>query len=238
MPERQKSGRQKPLLHLDRIYKKFENADKYALRAVSLKVFPSDILALTGENGSGKSSLLRIAAGMLAQDSGTVRFEGREIQSPDAALIPGHPDILFLHQETKLDKNIPIQEMLEKVIPGLRDSEKKSRILYLLKTFGIERLRKKQAHELSGGERQRVGWARAFARSPKLFLLDEPFSNIDFFTAKELKEQVFSMIRQEGSAAVFVTHSPEEAEKYADITFMMHKGRLISRGAAREIFYA
>lgn len=227
--------RKKPILRLDRIYKKF-SSDRYALRAVNLKVYPGEIVALTGENGSGKSTLLKIAAGVLPQDTGTVKFEGKEIESPLSRLIPGHPEILFLHQETRLDKNIPVEEMLHRAIPGLRESDKKNRILLLLKSFNIEKLRRKKATELSGGEQQRVGWARAFARSPKLFLLDEPFSNIDYFTARQLKEQVFSMIRQEGSTAVFVTHSPDEAQIYANETLLMKKGRIIARGPAKDIF--
>jgi len=174
-----------------------------ALRNVSFTVAKGEFFCIIGPSGSGKSSILKLIAGLDASSSGTV-------------IKPDHISMVF--QSGAL---LPWLTVFENVALGLRAAHTAEHEIHTLCTkyiemMGLQTLEKQYPRELSGGQRQRVGIARALAVSPAVLLLDEPFSSLDPKTTEELHKDVLKIWRDTGTTIVMVSHSIEEAVSLAD----------------------
>ncbi|HYU64643.1 MAG TPA: ABC transporter ATP-binding protein [Candidatus Paceibacterota bacterium] len=174
-----------------------------ALEDISFEVTVGEFFILIGPSGSGKSTLLRIMSGFLKPDHGKTKF-GEDLS---------HSDISFVFQQFAL---LPWLNVFENVELGLiaRRIPVSQRIKMVekeLKEFGLQDFAKAYPRELSGGMRQRVGLARAFVTSPKIIFMDEPFSELDSFTAQVLRQDLLEIWRDRQPTIVMVTHITEEA---------------------------
>ena len=204
------------LLKLKDITKSFSgvDGDVEVLRGVSLGLDAGQTLALTGESGSGKSTILHISAGLEVPDGGSLHLEGVEInelsEAERANLRRSEVGIVFqqfnLIPSLTVEANIGFQASLA----GRRDKTFESE---LVEALGLEDQLKKYPESLSGGQQQRVAIARALAVRPKLLLADEPTGNLDESTASAVLTAMLDLVGRTGAALMVVTHSAALAEK-------------------------
>ena len=204
------------LLELKDIKKSFSgvDGDVEVLRGVSLGLDAGETLALTGESGSGKSTILHISAGLEVPDGGSLHLEGVEInelsEAERANLRRSEVGIVFqqfnLIPSLTVEANIGFQASLA----GRRDKTFESE---LVEELGLADQLKKYPESLSGGQQQRVAIARALAVRPKLLLADEPTGNLDESTASAVLTAMLDLVGRTGAALMVVTHSAALAEK-------------------------
>jgi ABC-type Fe3+/spermidine/putrescine transport system ATPase subunit len=188
-------------------------------------------IAIAGETGSGKSTLLKIIAGLVESDAGEVLFEGKKILGPADKLIPGHPGIVYLSQHFELPNNLRVEQVLE--YANLLSDEAAT---HLYEVCQINHLLKRRTNQLSGGEKQRIALAKLLITSPRLLLLDEPFSNTDMVHKKLLK----SIIRDIGAklkiTCIMISHDPLDTLSWADEILVMKDGQVIQQGSPQQIY--
>jgi iron(III) transport system ATP-binding protein len=207
-----------------------------ALSDVSLAVRPGEIVALLGQSGCGKTTLLRLAAGVERPSAGRVLLEGRDVSSPTAFVEPEHRGIGFVFQDYALFPHLSVRE---NVRFGLRDrsgSAADATALRALARVGLEHLAGSYPHMLSGGEQQRVALARAIAPRPGVLLMDEPFSNLDRRLRDVVRDETAALLEETGATSIIVTHDPEDAMRIADRIVLMRAGRIAQIGTAEELY--
>ena len=189
-------------------------------------------IAIAGETGSGKSTLLKIIAGLEKPDSGIVFFEGIKVIGPHETLIPGHPGIAYLSQHYELRNNYRMEELLEYAnkLPG-NEAEK------LFEVCRISHLLKRKNDQLSGGEKQRIALARLLVGSPRLLLLDEPFSNLDPIHKNILKSVLHDIGESLKITCILTSHDPLDTLSWADEIMVMKEGQIIQKDSPENIYH-
>lgn len=183
----------------------------------SLDLDQGEIFALLGQSGSGKSSLLRFVAGLENTQRGEVVLDGRQLSSQGQHLLaPEHREIGMVFQNYALFPHMNVEQNIAFGVNQLSKAEKAQKVSTLLQLIDLPGIENKYPHQLSGGEQQRVALARALAPSPKLLLLDEPFSNLDTLHREQLTHQVRRILKAANISAIFVTHDQSEANTLAD----------------------
>ncbi len=207
-----------------------------SIRGVDLTVEPGEIVCLLGESGCGKTTLLRIAAGLERPRSGRVLLNDLEVAGPKTFLAPEKRGVGLMFQDYAL---FPQMTILANVMFGLRalsrtDAEKEA--LRVLERVGLERYANDYPHILSGGEQQRAALARAIAPRPSVLLMDEPFSGLDRRLRESVREETLTILRETRVTTILVTHDPEEAMELSDRIALMRKGRVVQIGPAEELY--
>ena len=238
------------LLELRSLNKSFDETP--ILNNVDLSLEAGNFLAVLGPSGCGKSTLLRIIAGLEAQDSGEVWINGVHVD----ALPPKARDIAMVFQSYALYPHMSVEEnialplvmrdltRLER-LPAVRRLDKRvlakradirAAVRRAAALVDIEPLLERKPKQLSGGQRQRVALARAFVRQPRLFLLDEPLSNLDASLRTSTRTEIVELQRRMGVTTVYVTHDQTEAMTMADRIVIMMAGEIVQIGRAQEIY--
>ena len=187
------------------------------LNGFNLNLEQGDIFALLGDSGSGKSSALRFIAGLDNADNGRVELDGRQLSvSGKHQITPELREVGMVFQDYALFPHMNVEKNITFGISNQPKSEQQARVKELLSLIGLEGIEKKYPHQLSGGEQQRVALARALAPSPKLLLLDEPFSSLDKNHRNQLVSQVRSILKKAQVTSILVTHDEDEANVLAD----------------------
>ncbi|MBX3201726.1 MAG: ABC transporter ATP-binding protein [Labilithrix sp.] len=216
--------------------KRFERGEGAALRGVSLGVAKGELVVVVGPSGCGKSTTLRIVAGLEEADAGAVRIGGKSM----AGVAPQDRDVAMVFQGYALYPTMTVRENMEfplkmrKVDPV----ERKKRSNEAAELLSLGRLMDRLPSELSGGERQRVAMGRAIVRRPRVFLFDEPLSNLDAALRQELRVEIGVLVRELGVTAVYVTHDQVEAMTLADRICIMNKGEIQQVAPPRTIYEA
>ena len=219
-----------PILELQDISRFYELGKVHALKGISLKVFPNEFMAIMGQSGSGKSTMLNILGCLDQPTSGKYFLNGQDVSrlNSDQLAQIRNRDIGFVFQMFHL---LPDHTALENVLLPLRYAGKDveegySRAKEYLTLVGMgERIDHKPA-ELSGGQQQRVAIARALIMEPAIILADEPTGNLDTDTTEEIMG-IFKTLHEKGNTIVFITHEPEMAE-YAQRVIVLKDGELDS----------
>ncbi len=209
-------------IEIDRVSKRY--GARTVVQDVSLDVRDGELLALLGPSGSGKSTLLFMLAGLVAPDSGAIRFDGRP--APDC---PRDRRIGMVFQDLALWPHMTVEEHLRFVAPGDDPG-------ILLDLVELRKLAKARPNTLSGGEAQRLALARALAGNPKLLLLDEPFGSLDRALQERALDLVADLHRRFNLATILVTHNYEEAFRIADRVAVLVDGRAIQTGTPAEVY--
>jgi len=204
---------------------------KFTVKDIHFVQQPFQKIAIAGETGSGKTTLLKMIAGLMQPDTGEIQFENKRVAGPYEKLIPGHPGIAYLSQHFELRNNYRVEEELEAVN---KLTEKDANDLYSI--CRIEHLLKRKTDELSGGERQRIVLARLLTTSPKLLLLDEPFSNLDAVHKNIIKSVINDISSELNVTCTMVSHDALDILSWADKILVMKDGTLIQQGTPEHIY--
>ena len=208
------------------------------LNAVSFRVNAGEVLGIAGCSGAGKTSLLKIIAGLKDADAGTVTFLGKKIVGPKAKLVPGYEDIQLVNQDFGLDLYHTVEENIREKMLHLPKTAQVSFVEELLNLVELEAVRNQQAIVLSGGEQQRLSIARALACEPKLLLLDEPFVHLDARLRLKITQYLFRLKEVRQMALILVSHNGEEMLSLADTVIYLKKGTIRRKAAPKEMYYA
>ncbi len=217
------------LLQVSNIRKQLQGAQ--LLKGISFTQTVLQRVAITGETGSGKSTLLKIIAGLVQADDGVVVFDGRKVRGPLEKLMPGHKGIGYLSQHYELLNNYTVEALLSH--PNLLSPQEAADLYEVCR---ISHLLQRRTDQLSGGEKQRIALARILITSPKLLLLDEPFSNLDLIHKSILKAVIEDIGNRLHVTCILTSHDPLDTLSWADEMLVMQNGMLIQQGHPKQIY--
>lgn len=223
-----------PAIVLRGVTKSFGNVR--ALRGVDLEVGSDELLVVLGPTGAGKTTLLRTIVGLEAPDAGSIVMGGTDITN----LSPPDRDMALVFQNFSLYPEWTVRRNLEFPLraPGRAEtrSDVEERINWAADMLGITHLLDRRAVQLSGGEMQRVTIGRAIVRRPKLFLMDEPLTNLDAKLREKLRVELAVLRRGLGTPMIFVTHDQAEALSMADRVVVLCEGSILQAGTPEEVY--
>ena len=198
------------------------------LDRISLTITAGAPTVLIGPNGSGKTTLLRAAMGLIPVTRGRITWGGREASPPERRAI-------LFQRPVMLRRSAAGNIRYALAAAGVPRADRSARTAQLIVMVGLQGLARRPARRLSGGEQQRLALARALARSPALLFLDEPTQNLDPAATKAI-EDIVRTVATRGVKVVMSTHDLGEAKRLAGDIVLLHRGRLIEQGPAREFF--
>jgi ABC-type sugar transport system ATPase subunit len=204
------------------------------LHGVDLAIEPGEFFVLLGPSGSGKTTTLRILAGLESVSAGRVLMDGQDVTTQE----PGARDVAMVFQSYALYPHMTVAQNIGfplKMV-GASAAEMSLAVADAAAKVGIGHLLDRTPGQLSGGQQQRCALARAIVRKPRLFLLDEPLSNLDAKLRLETRLELHALQRTLGATTVYVTHDQEEAMTLADRIAVFMDGRIVQIGTPREVF--
>ncbi|MEX1203030.1 MAG: ABC transporter ATP-binding protein [Ferruginibacter sp.] len=203
----------------------------FVVKQISFTQQQGQKIAIAGETGSGKSSLLKMIAGLLQPDEGEILFQQKRVEGPNEQLIAGHPSIGYLSQYFELRNNYKVYELLEMFN---RLSEEEAAHIYQI--CDITYFLQSWTNELSGGEKQRIALAKILVAKPSLLLLDEPFSNMDTIHKSQLKKVIHDITAQLQLSCMMVSHDAADLLSWADYMYLMKAGVFIQQGSPSQLY--
>ncbi|OGX86954.1 ABC transporter ATP-binding protein [Hymenobacter glacialis] len=202
------------------------------LQSISFTQQAGQKLALVGESGTGKSTLLQVIAGLIQPSAGTVLVQGQRVRGPADTLLPGHPGVAYLTQTSELPHSLRVEQVLRY---ANKQPPADAQSLYQL--CRIDHLLARRTDQLSGGEQQRVALARLLLSTPQLLLLDEPYSNLDR-THKQVLQQVIADVSSRlGITTLLVSHDSADILSWADSILVLRKGHIVQQDTPERIYY-
>ena len=209
--------------------------EAWTLRGVTLEVAPGELLGLLGPSGCGKTTLLRLIAGFERPARGSLQLGQRLVAGEGAWLVPERRSVGMVFQDFAL---FPHLSAWNNARFGLPRGQGDGRVAWLFSLLGLEGLEQRYPHQLSGGQRQRLALARALAPSPRVVLLDEPFSSLDVEVRLHLRSELSSVLEACDASGVIVTHDPDEALAICDRVAVMRDGVLHQCATPQQIVQA
>jgi multiple sugar transport system ATP-binding protein len=221
-------------VELQHVTKQFSGVT--ALKDVSFDIQDGEFFVLLGPTGAGKTTTLRVIAGLEKQEKGTVLFDGESIDD----FVPADRDIAFVFQQYSLYPTMSVYDNLafplRSPLRNMPEDQIRTRVEDTAETLRIGHLLDRKTAHLSGGEMQRVTIGRAIVREPRIFLMDEPLSNLDFKLREALRVELQHLQKTKGSTTLFVTHDQIEALTMADRIAVLNHGRIIQIGTPEDIY--
>ncbi len=218
------------LLQTNNLVKEYRG--RRVVNGVTIHVNAGEIVGLLGPNGAGKTTTFNIVVGLVKPEEGNVDFDGRPITR-----LPMHRrarlGIGYLTQEPSVFRKLTVEQNLLAILEtcAINATERKLRLNYLLDELDLARLAKSKAYTLSGGEKRRLEIPRALVTSPKLMLLDEPFSGIDPIAVYEV-QKIVRRLRDRGLGILITDHNVRETLKLVDRAYVIHRGEVLCEGIA------
>jgi len=222
------------VLNIKGVNKSYKLDRKHVLSNLNFTLEKGEICAIIGESGTGKSTLLKLIAGLETSDSGTIIIDGKIVESRSNFIVAENRGIGFVFQDFALFPHMNIKKNIGYGLAKFTD--KTARVSEILRMVGLESHGDRYPDELSGGEQQRIALARALAPNPKLLLLDEPFSNLDIGLKSQIRNDLFEIIKGTGLSCIFVTHDVNDAILLANKIAVLDQGKVIQMGTPKELF--
>jgi lipopolysaccharide export system ATP-binding protein len=221
------------LLATEKLVKEYRQ--RRVVNGVSITVEAGEIIGLLGPNGAGKTTTFNMVVGVIRPDEGAVRFQARDITR-----LPMHKrarlGMGYLTQEPSIFRKLTVEQNILAILETCRFNrmERAVRLKYLLDELDMARLAKSKAYTLSGGEKRRLEITRALVTSPKLLLLDEPFSGIDPIAVYEV-QKIVRRLKERGLGILITDHNVRETLKLVDRAYLIHKGEVVYEGVAEQL---
>lgn len=217
------------LHHVSKIFNQVRVID-----SLDLVIPDGKFTVLVGPSGCGKTTLLRMIAGLGPATSGQVLMDGQDITDLD----PGKRDIAMVFQNYAI---YPMMTVRDNIDFGLKNrkvpkAERQRRIAEVARMTGLTELLDRRPSTLSGGQRQRIALARAMVKQPKVFLMDEPLSNLDAKLRNSMRSELIELHKSLRTTFVYVTHDQVEAMAMADMIVLINKGKIMQKGNPRELY--
>ena len=212
-----------------------EYRGRRVVNGVSVSVGAGEIVGLLGPNGAGKTTTFNMVVGVVKPDEGRVSFQQHDITG-----LPMHLrarlGIGYLTQEPSVFRKLTVEENILAILETCKFSraERAVRLEYLLEELDLTPIRRSKAYQLSGGEKRRLEITRALVTSPKLLLLDEPFSGIDPIAVYEV-QKIIRRLRERGLGILITDHNVRETLKLVDRAYLIHKGEVVYDGVAEQL---
>ncbi len=223
-----------PRLEIRKLRRAFDG--RAVVDDVSFAIQPGQVTCLLGPSGCGKSTTLRMIAGVEMQDSGEIYVDGQLVCDTVFRLPPERREIGLMFQDFALFPHLSVADNVAFGLKNASRAEKRARVEELLARVDLLRFIDGFPHQLSGGEQQRVALARALAPRPKIMLMDEPFSGLDNRLRDGIRDETLSILKEENTAVLLVTHEPEEAMRMGDEIALMRDGRIVQQGAPYNVY--
>ena len=209
---------------LTKIYRRRAVVDR-----VSFRVGPGEVVGLLGRNGAGKSTTVRMLAGIIQPSEGSIRFQGEAITTMPTYL-RSRKGIGFLPQERSIFQRLSVEENLLAVLETLSEAgDARARAAQLLSEYGLSAVARQRASTLSGGEMRRIEICRAMVPNPAILILDEPFSGVDPIVVGELQSFIRGL-RDRGIGVLLTDHNVRETLNVCDRAYIMHEGKILKHG--------
>ncbi len=212
----------------------FAYEEEMVLQGVALKLPPQKVLGVMGSSGSGKTTLLKVLAGLLPLASGEILLDGIKMNGHNRSLVPGYAGIKLVAQDYALRQYVRAQENLYNQSAGVNEKQSQRQANALQRKLRLEKLEGKQSHQISGGQKQRLALGSALLTKPKVLLLDEPFSNLDY----PLKEKLIGELenRWKSTYTLLVTHEPADVLRLCDELLVLKQGKVVQKGEVMHVF--
>ena len=205
------------------------------LRNISIDLDQGLSLAIMGESGCGKTTLLKFIYGLLPYDGQEVLWKGEPLKGAEDTLIAGHEMMKYVPQEFELMPFTTVFENVGEYLSIQRD-DRESRIHELLNVVDLAAYGFRKVKNLSGGQKQRVAIAKALAQEPKLLLLDEPFSHIDNFRKNDLRRRLFEFLNSQNISCIIATHDKDDVLSFTDETLILRSGEIKDYRSTHKVY--
>ena len=217
------------------IYFKYPNSKEDTIKDFNIELEKGEILAILGESGSGKSTMLRIIAGLEEAYTGNIKIEDKTIFSKNQFTEPENRGIGIVFQDYALFPHMTVKKNIQYGLKKKSKEEKEKIAMDMLRLVNLVEHKDKYPYELSGGQQQRVAIARAIAPKPSVLLLDEPFSNLDANLQEKIRDEIKDILKKAGITSIFVTHDKNDAKVLADKVIILRDGITIEKGSSKDI---
>lgn len=216
------------------INKKYSNTDKNAVTDFTLDIEEKEFIAFVGPSGCGKSTTLRMVAGFEEITSGELYIDGKKVNET----APRDRGIAMVFQNYALYPHMTVEKNIAYGLKNMKvpEAEIKKKVDWAIDVLGLEEYRRRKPKNLSGGQRQRVALGRAIVKNQKVFLMDEPLSNLDAKLRVSMRNEISKLHRELGTTTIYVTHDQVEAMTMADRIVIMKDGIIQQVGAPMELY--
>ncbi len=211
--------------------------DLQVLNQVSFSLEPGQIGCMLGPSGCGKTTVLRAIAGFEPVWRGRIMIDGDEVSNAKYCRVPEKRNMGMVFQDFALFPHLKVEDNVRFGLRGMERNEQQARVQEMLAIVGMPAYAQAYPHQLSGGQQQRVALARALAPRPGVLLMDEPFSSMDTELREQLAREVRSILKQENTTAILVTHDQNEAFAMADMICVIHEGRIQQQGSGYDLYH-
>lgn len=214
---------------------KYKNAKEETIKNFSIGIEKGEIISILGQSGSGKSTVLRLLAGLEDPKGGKIKIDKNPMVDDNTFILPEKRGIGMVFQDYALFPHMTVAQNIKFGLKKMNKKEQDSRLKEVLELIDMEKFHARYPYELSGGQQQRVALARAVAPRPSLLLLDEPFSNLDADLQVKIREELKKIIKLTGITSIFVTHDKEDSKAIADRVVVLKEGEIVEIGKPKDV---
>ncbi|KZL92580.1 ABC transporter ATP-binding protein [Clostridium magnum] len=222
-------------IEIENLNFKYKNSKIDTLKNISFSMEKGEILSILGESGGGKSTVLRLIAGLETPSAGRLVIDNKTIFDSNTFILPEKRGVGMIFQDYALFPHMTVAENINFGLNNFSKKEKEERVVEMLELVNLQGLGKRYPHELSGGQQQRIAIARALAPKLTVLLLDEPFSNLDAHLKAKIREELKVILNKTSITAIFVTHDREDVKSIADKVVVLKEGVVVKSGKVENV---